>query len=456
MKQFTFGIEFQRALLRLAMTDPSFCHKAMQYVQPSFFTSKPLGWIFTRMRKYYREYETKISEMVLREQAQSDAGYVIEVEAVIGTVVTDAAFLRDQLREFVCRNIFARAHEESQKLYNEGKHTAAYDTTCKAMDELRAVDFDTVDRSWLFDELPMRMKRRYRDARDPTEGVYPTGIDPVDDIMGGGAKRGEVHLIIAPPKAGKTLWLIDKGFVTTRVVRKRVLYFNMEGSTKLIEDRFDSCFSTELYTHVKRGEIRPALYNEMVEEYRQLRGLLVIRTVNDWDVNILTLSSELKELAAIGFEPEMIIVDYQDLMRSRNEAGTETQHQIDSMRDLKRLANRGYCIWSACATQRPKEGDEDREFLIKSQNIANAYDKIRVADGYGSLNVTNAEKEKGECRYYFENYRDGAVGRVYRLTNQNDRMRIGVKAEEEKYEPGKKKREPSKSVAGGPGGTGGS
>lgn len=455
MKTFAFGPEFQRALLRLAMIDPSFCHKSMMYVRPSFFTSRPLGWIFIQMRKYYREFESKMSDMVLRECATKDPGYLIEAEAVIATRVADADYIRSQLQEFVRRNIFARAHEESQQLYNDGQHVKAYDLMCKAMDELRAVDFEAVDRSWLFDELPQRMKRRYHASRDPTEGVYPTGIEAVDDIMGGGPKRGETHLILAPPKMGKTLWLIDKGFVATRVLRKPVLYINLEGNTKLIEDRFDSCFSTELYTQVKRGEIRPALYNEMSEEYRQLRGLLVIRTLNDFDVTILHVASEVKELESVGFEPELILIDYVDLMRSRNEAGTETQHQIDSMRDLKRFSNRGYCIWSACATQRPKEGDDEREFLWKSSNIANAYDKIRVADGYGSLNATREERERGECRYYLENYRDAAVGRVYRLHNENDRMRIAVTVKEEKMvSPGAKKRSPSKagSVAGGPGG----
>jgi hypothetical protein len=73
------------------------------------------------------------------------------------------------------------------------------------------------------------------------------------------------------------------------------------------------------------------------------------------------------------------------------------------------------------------------------------------------LNATRAEREKGESRYYLENYRDGAVGRVFRLHNENDRMRIAVTVEEERYEPtGKKKRTPSsaKGVAGGPGGSG--
>lgn len=430
MKTFAFGPDFQRSLLRLLMTDDAFWHKAMKYLEPGFFTTRPHGWMFATMQKYHLEYAKRITEIPLREAAARDAGFLSEVEATFSTRVTEPEFIKDQLKEFVRRNIFARAHEESQKFYNDGKHSKAYDMMCEAMDDLRRVEFDEPDRSWFFDELESRMRRRFKDAHDPTEGVYTTGIEQVDDMLDGGPKRGEVHLVIGNAKAGKTIFLINQGFVITRVCRKPVLYINLEGSTKLIEDRLDSCYSTELYTAVKRGEIRPALYKEMVEEYRYLRGLMVIRTLNDWDVNILSLEAELKELESDGFRPEVIVLDYVDLLRSRNRVDTETQNQVDSMKDVKRLANRGYLIWSACQAQRMKDGDDERETLLKASNIADAYGKIRIADGWGSINSTRAERERGESRYFLENYRDGAVGRVFRLHNENDRMRIAVTSEE--------------------------
>lgn len=433
MNTFSFGVEFQRALLRLIQTDEAFCFRAMSYVEPGFFTTRSLGWAFTVMQKYYLAYEMRMTDLPLREAALKNPEHAAEVEAIIEVgQVAEADYIRAELREFIRRNIFARSHEESQKLYNAGQHGKAYEITCAAMDSLRQVEFDIPDRSWLFEELPERMRSRFKGTRDPTEGVYPTGMDAVDDCLNGGAKRGEVHLVIAPPKAGKTIWLINQAFVITRVARKPVLYINLEGSTRLITDRFDACFSTELYTAVRRGEIRPNLYREMTEEYRQLRGLCVVRTLNDWDVNILHVTAELKSLEAQGFIPEAIMLDYVDRLRSRNQVGSETQHQIDSMNDTKRLANRGYLIWTACQSQRPKEGDEDREFLLKASQIADAYGKIRIADGYGSLNATRAEAARGECRYFLENYRDGPVGKVFRLHNETDRMRIAVSVTEEK------------------------
>jgi hypothetical protein len=413
------------------MTDEAFCHKAMQYVEAGFFTSASLGWVFSVMRAYYTDYQTRCTELPLREAARKKPGHAPEIDAIVSLGhVAEHEFIKAQLGEFVKRNIFARAHEESQKEYNAGRHIKAYDMTCEAMDRLRQVDFDSPDRSWFFEELEERQARRVKHAMHPTEGVYPTGFDPIDDSMDGGPKRGETHLVLGDAKVGKTTYLINQGFMNTRVSRVPVLHINLEGNTTLVEDRYDACFTRELYTNVKHGDINSLAYKEMVEEYRQLRRLLVVRTLNDWDVNILHIEAELKELETDGFIPQVIILDYVDLLRSRNKVSTETAHQIDSMKDTKRLANRGYLIHSACQSQRPKDGDEEKERIVRAKDIADAYGKIRITDGWGSLNATTTEQTAGTCRYFHENYRDGRVGKLYQFTNEQDRMRLGVKVQQ--------------------------
>ena len=414
-------------MLRMCMTDEAFCHKVMQYVNQGYFTTRPMGWIFAAFKRYHEAYGIRCTDMPLREAARTDPTYASEVEAVIeiGEVV-ESEYIKSQLEDFVRRNIFALAHVESQKLYNVQKHDAAYDQMCTAMDDLRLVTFDAPDRSFLFDSLEERTKKRYWRSLSPTDGTYPTGMVPVDDLMDGGPRVGELHLILGIAKAGKTTFLINRGAVTARITREPVLHINLEGTTQLVEDRYDSWFSQELYFNVRKGDINPKLYKEMQAEYVSLRKLMVIRTLNDWDVNILHIEAELKDLASMGIKPRKIIVDYADLMRSRNAAGSETEHQTNAMKDLKRLANRGYCIWSGCQGQRPKEGSSEKEWILKSNQIADAYAKIRIADGYGSINASLAERERQVSRYFFEDWRDGPVGKLFLLENANDRMYQGV------------------------------
>ena len=109
--------------------------------------------------------------------------------------------------------------------------------------------------------------------------------------------------------------------------------------------------------------------------------------------------------------------------------------QIESAKDVKHLANRGYAIWTADQVQRPATKKEDPEKVIRARDIADAYGKVRIADGYGSLNATRDEKNNGICRLLWEEYRDAPVGRLFRLENQFDRMRMGTRAEVIKYTP---------------------
>ena len=80
--------------------------------------------------------------------------------------------------------------------------------------------------------------------------------------------------------------------------------------------------------------------------------------------------------------------------------------------------------------------------MLRARDIADCYAKVRIADGWGSLNATQSEKEKGEMRLFWEGYRDGNVGKLFRLQCRFDRMRYGVTATE--IEPPKleKKRDP--------------
>jgi replicative DNA helicase len=432
MTRFEFDAEFQRALLRLLMLDESFCAKALKYLDASYFSSRSLGWVFVTLKHYFDTYGIRCTDLPLRQAARHQPEFAPEVEAMLAMLfVPEADYVKEQLKEFVRRNIFAKAHEQSQKFYNDGQHTKAYDVTCRAMDELRLIDFNAPDRSWFFENVTDRTRRRYWRSLDPTKGVYPTGIDPVDDAMDGGPRKGEVHLVMGIPKVGKSIWLINRGFVATRVLRVPTLHFNLEGSMIQCEDRYDACFMGELYANVRRGEITPSLYREMLSEYEQLRKLLVIRTINNWEMSVLDLDAELKELKNIGFVPEMIVLDYVDLLRSRTPADSEREHQTNSMKDVKLVANRGYCIWTACQGQRPTTANDEREWVLKSHQISESYAKIRICDGYGSINMTNQEKKNGTCRYYLEGWRDGEVGKMFRLKNEMNKMRHAIGVVEE-------------------------
>jgi replicative DNA helicase len=444
---FAFDVGFQRAIIRLAMTDEAFNFKLMEYVEPEHFTTEPLGWVFTTMKRYWKTYAIRCTDVPLRESLRAVQGdkqvrYASEVENIIllGNI-PEAEYVKSELGDFVKRSIFAAAHQESASLFNEGKTVAAYDLMAKAQEQIQVISFDTVDRQWFFEELGVRQGERYRRSMEPIRG-FPTGIPELDKVCDGGVQPGELWCVFAYAKRCKTTWLVNQGMTSTRVRHEPVLHIVLEGHGRQIAARYDACFSQELYTNVKHGDIDLAAYRAMHEEYLRLRKLLVIRTINDWDVTVEGIAAELAHLRATGFCPAMLIVDYVDLLRSRSRTDSETQHQVNSSRDLKRLVNQEELAgWSAWQAQRPKTGADEKEHILTSANVADAYAKVRIVDAYGSLNATDAEMNEGVMRVFWEAHRDAPIRQVFKIGNSLDRMRMITWSEH--YTPPKKEEKAS-------------
>jgi replicative DNA helicase len=422
---------FQRAVLRLMQTDEPFAARAFQWIDRGFFTTEALGWIFTVFEGYWRDYHAPCADSPLRVAVghapshRSDY-YHQEVEAVIARAnVPEADWVKDKLTDFCRRSVFAIAHRESASLYTDGKPTEAYDVMAKAQDRIREIDFDYVDRQWFFEELGDRQNARMREDR---VSRMSTGILELDAACGGGAQPGEVWSVFAYAKRCKTTWLCNQGYFALRTAAAPVLHVVLEGRGDKIAARYDSMFSNELYTKVKRGDIEPRMLGFMHEEYSRMRRRLVIRTMNDWDVNMTHVQAEVKELASNGFVPRMLILDYVDLLRSRYEntgEGSERQHQVEASRDLKRFVNQhDLACWTAWQATRPKPDAHTREHVLTSGNVADAYAKVRIVDAYGSLNATDEEMEQNQMRIFWEAHRDSPVRRTWAITNDLDRSRM--------------------------------
>jgi replicative DNA helicase len=427
--QFSYDIPFQRAVLRLCMIDDVFNARAMEHLSASYFTTQAHGWIFGALKQYNDDYRMRCTDMPLRNfaaQAQNTA-YVQEVEIVISLgLVPEADYVKAELREFIRRAAFALAHKETQLLYNGGKHNQSYDVMRDAMDKINTIDFDEVDRTWFFEDVRQRTRANYHKGIDPTEDTFTTGWPEFDRYVNGGIHIGEVFLLLGKAKRGKSTFLVNQVFHGVRLSRQPVLVINLEGSTQLWSNRLDACFTGELYDNVRKGDITPEIWRAMLAEYESNRKMCVIRTLGDWSPNILHIEAELIELKAQNFKPKIIVLDYVDLLRSRYEAKSETDHQVASMKDTKLLANKGYAIWSACQGQRPKTSDETKPTILRAANIADAYGKVRIADGWGSLNATDEEKRLGKSRLFWEEYRDGQVGKLFAMDHDLKSMRMGT------------------------------
>lgn len=430
-QHFPFSLEFQGMLVKMLLEDREFAAGVAEHIQPAYFQSSVHRWAWhtaLAFRGRYGGFPT-IGHLISAALQVTDGSREVMAAALDqlrGVVVTDVEALRDQTLDFVRRCIFRQAVIDGRDLFNGGKFDAAYDLMRERMDQISGVTWRTARRAWLGEGFIDRHIQR-QDA-DQAQRPVVTGIPALDLVLEGGLRPGELGAWIAYPKHGKTTLLINLGASAVRVQRKRVLHCVLEGSLQYVMDRYDTIFTAEAYSAVKRGDIDAAKYARAVQELAALKRCMVVRDFTDgWDANATHLDDELKTLRQVyGWEPDLIVVDYVDLLRGRGrDYASATAEQKDAAQDLKTLANRGYAVWTASQVQRPKSPDfETVPHLLYSRDIADAYAKVRIADFIGSINQTLQEREQQTMRLFAELYRDGEAHRVIEVRTDFSHMTI--------------------------------
>jgi replicative DNA helicase len=433
-----FSAEFQRKILYLALTDDGFAHVARRYIRPEFFEADSLRWVWKTLEREFAQGR-RPTLLVIRESIRTldpalQPRYRALVDAIAGEIVREEAWIRSTLADWVRRNLFVQAFQGSQRLYNRGQVDEAYRAMYEASERIHQVTFESPRRSYFYEQLDDRLTyRRARAARE-WEHTFPTGIEGVDEVLDGGLSRGELGLWLADSKGGKSMMLRHLAAFTARALMRRVLVILLEGRLEQAEAQIDTYHAKVLYKHMKRGVIERDVYQQMIAEYTQLRGRLIIRAMTDkWTYTAADIRAELDDLRATeGWVPDELVVDYGDLLRSQNRVRTEEEHQRDAFGDLKTITGQdaGYAMWTASQVRRLKDGGKQGTKFGKpvfySRDIADSYNKIRRVDFIGSINQDDEEREQHIARLLCDRYRDNAADRLVMIKQDLARMTMVV------------------------------
>ena len=205
---FPFGVEFQAKLVRVMLMDDRAAGSVLKYLRPEYFESPPLRWMVTQCIEYTQRYGKSPTTTVLMELARGlDASirpmYTQAIDHLSVLEIREEEYIKDQVLEWVKRNLFVEAHQRTKNLFNTGDVSSAYDEMRKAMDKIERTVWVSPDRGWFFEELAEREFRR--EDGQSLSGLVSTGISQLDHMLGGGAEKGFLGLWMAYSKGGKAL-----------------------------------------------------------------------------------------------------------------------------------------------------------------------------------------------------------------------------------------------------------
>jgi len=131
---------------------------------------------------------------------------------------------------------------------------------------------------------------------------------------------------------------------------------------------------------------------------------LIIKEFPTGAANVQTIRTLLYNLKNMeNFEPDVIFVDYLELLRPVRNIDSEYAAQQRIAEELRGLAvEHEILVWTA--TQPNRDGKKVQ--IITDAQLGDSYGKIRVADFAISLNQTDAEYEEGKARVYVMKARD--------------------------------------------------
>lgn len=391
-----FGYGFQIKVISSLLTDKAFLQQVTDILLPDFFESEANQWIVETINKYFREYKVpptldvfkiKVQEIdrdVLKTsiiECLKDAFKYIEAE--------DLDFVKAETVDFCKNQCIKRAILDSVDLLNKGRYDeikATIDTAMKAgADKEVGHEYN--------DSVELRYK-------DNIRSTIPTPWPVINDLADGGFGKGELVVFVAPAGIGKSWGLINVG---AHAVKQglNVVHYTLELNEGYVGQRYDA-----VLTGIANQNLKYNL-DEVKGMVDKLKGNLVIKYYPTKTASCSTIRAHIEKMILIGKKPDLVIVDYADLLRGAV-SRKEMRHELESIyEDLRGVAGE-YEVPMFTASQANRSALE--QDVIEADKISESYSKVMIADFVLSLSRKVTDKIAGTGRWHIIKNRFGPDG----------------------------------------------
>jgi hypothetical protein len=392
-----YGYTFQVKLISTLFKDRAFLHQVYDILSPKYFDSDANAWIIETVMNYWNEYRNSPTLEVLKVETEKIAVPALKADvierlkdAVKHFESTDLEYVKAQALDFCKNQVMKNAILESVDLLKAGQ----FDNIKAKIDyALKAGTDKNIGHIYSSD-----LEERYSQY---ARNVISTGWPVIDSLINGGLGKGELGTVVAPAGIGKS-WVLVCLAANALKQGKNVIYYTMELNPFYVGMRFDAHFTNTPFQDLSKEAVK----TKFPEIQDSARGNLVIKFFPANTPSVTTLSAHIEKCIMQNFKPDLIVVDYADLLRSTsNKDGEQQAHEI--YLELRGLAHEYEIpIWTASQTNRGGL----KEDVIEGDSVAASYRKIAHSDFIISLSRKLEDKLTGTGRIHVIKNRFGADG----------------------------------------------
>jgi len=395
------GKNFQEKLCQLMLEDRPFCDQIEEVLNINFFEKAYLRAFSKIILDYREQYKNHPTYDLLAMKIKGDITDVDKVvqgqlreyyARVLSSDVTEAEWVKEKALDFCRKQVLKEAMLKSVKLLK----SSSFDEIQKVIEN--ALKLGT-DNNFGHDYLMDFEDRFLIKSRNPVS----TGWSRIDSLVKGGHGAAELGVVIAPTGAGKSMVLVHLGAEAVKA-GKTVVHYTLELADTVVGSRYDSCI-----TGVPLGDL---LSNKqrIRETVQDIEGHLIVKEYPTKSASPRTVANHIEKLKKRGIKPDLVIVDYADLLRPVRHT-SEKRHDLENIyEELRAIAQVNDCpVWTASQTNRSGLNAE----VITMESISEAFNKCFVADFIFSLSRTVQDKQANKGRFFIAKNRNGPDGIVF-------------------------------------------
>ena len=397
-----YGTGFQSKIITSLLLDSKFIKQIVDILEISYFDSDSNKFLIKSIKDYFGKYKTNPTMEAIKVLIDDVENDVLKT-AIIDSLrnawqhreSNDLEFVKEKTLEFCKNQVVKNAIMESVELLE----TQKYDEIKTIIDKAMTAGMERDIGHEYITGFEERMTQQ-------TRNTMPTQWDSVNDLMDGGLAGGELGVVVAPAGIGKSWTLQALG---AHAVKKglNVIHYTLELNAQYVGLRYDTIVSGQPTGNLQYYK------DDVLKAINKLKGNLIIKYYPTRTASVNTLTAHLQQCELQGIKPDMVIVDYADIMKSTQHFN-EKRHQIGHVyEELRGMAGEFEVpVWTASQANRSSL-EED---VIGAEKVSEDYSKVMTADFVMSMSRKVEDKIANTGRFHVIKNRFGPDGITFPAT----------------------------------------
>jgi replicative DNA helicase len=416
-----YSEEYQVKVLAYMLQNPNFTLIAKEAIDREHFANRALQWYFDALSNA----PVPLSPATLKEELLKAVGRKLikehEIDKVAGyydfvkvpVLPFEEEHIQTTFGKFVRRQAMKQAVLDSLDLI-KSDDDEKIDEALANIEAARnkGLDILTIGHRF-FADFEQRLANRM--ARDEIRRLS-TGIPELDAMMYGGLKNKQMGLVVGGSGRGKSIFLEWLARVAV-VLGQQVVYYTLELSEEDISERFDS-----LFCHIKPQELKSLngkVYEELHKYHDRFGNNLIVKEYPEDEASINTIKAHYKQMASIGVQPGLVIIDYLDLMKPHRHYHDINQEQASIAKACRGMSKKfNTRVWSALQLNRGGMVQETPD----ESGLAGSISRMYTADALIIMAQNKEEREDNIMRLFIKKNRNGPSERTIKIATDFEHM----------------------------------